>query len=98
MRPRASAAADRYDGAEPVNIGTGAEITIRELAETIAELTGFDGEIVWDTVDAERPAAAPPGRVRARQLFGFEARTPLREGLVRTVDWYRSSVLTGAER
>ena len=51
-------AAERYSGAEPVNIGTGDEISIRELAATIAELTGFEGEIVWDRVDAERPAAA----------------------------------------
>ena len=54
-------AADRYSGAEPLNIGTGDEIAIGELAPTIAGLTGFDGEIVWDRVDAERPAA-PPAR------------------------------------
>jgi GDP-L-fucose synthase len=84
-------AAERYDGAEPVNLGTGTEISIRELAELIAELTGFEGEIVWDT---SMPNGQPRRSLdisRARQLFGFEARTPLREGLERTISWYRSS-------
>ena len=61
-------AAERYDGAEPVNLGTGDEISIRELAELVAELTGFEGEIVWDDVDAERPAAP-----RARRDAGARA-------------------------
>ncbi len=86
-------AADRYDGDAPVNLGTGVETTIRELAETIAEVTGFEGSITWDP---SMPNGQPRRRLdasRARELFGFEARTPLREGLVRTVDWYRSTVL-----
>jgi len=86
-------AADRYEGAAPVNLGTGVETTIRELAETIAEVTGFEGAITWDT---SMPNGQPRRQLdasRARELFGFEARTPLREGLVRTVDWYRSAVL-----
>ncbi|HJQ75085.1 MAG TPA: GDP-L-fucose synthase [Gaiellaceae bacterium] len=84
-------ASQRYDGAEPVNLGTGTEISIRELAELIAELTGFEGEIVWDT---DMPNGQPRRSLdtsRARELFGFEARTPLREGLERTIAWYRSS-------
>ena len=92
------AAADRYDGAEPLNIGTGAEISIRELADTIAELTGFDGEIVWD---ASMPNGQPRRRLdtsRAETQLGWHARTPLRDGLERTIAWYRSSVLAGAER
>ena len=56
-------AAERYDGAEPVNLGTGVETTIRETAELVAELTGFSGEIRWDTLDAERPAAPQPRRL-----------------------------------
>jgi GDP-L-fucose synthase len=83
-------AADRYSGPEPVNIGTGAEISIRELALTIAELTGFEGEIVWDE---SRPNGQPRRRLdttRAEELFGFAARTPLRDGLERTIAWYRS--------
>jgi GDP-L-fucose synthase len=84
-------AAERYDGAEPVNLGTGKEISIRELAELVAELTGFDGEIRWD---ASMPNGQPRRSLdasRAKELFGFEARTPLREGLERTIAWYRSS-------
>jgi len=84
-------AADRYDGAEPVNIGTGAEISIRELAETIADLSGFDGEIEWD---ASMPNGQPRRSLdasRARELFGFTAGTVLREGLARTIAWYRES-------
>ena len=82
-------AGDRYDGGDPVNLGTGAEISIRELAELIAELTGFEGEIEWD---ASMPNGQPRRSLdasRARELFGFEARTPLREGLERTIAWYR---------
>lgn len=83
-------ASQRYDGADPVNLGTGDEISIRELAELVAELTGFEGEIVWDT---SKPNGQPRRRLdvsRAEQLFGFRARTPLREGIERTVAWYRA--------
>ena len=84
-------AAERYDGAQPVNLGTGKEISIRELAELIAELTGFDGEIRWDTAMPNGQPRRSLDASRARELFGFEARTPLREGLERTIAWYRSS-------
>jgi GDP-L-fucose synthase len=83
-------AAERWSGPEPVNLGTGVEISFRDLAEVIAELTGFDGEIVWDT---SRPNGQPRRVLdasRARELFGFEAGTPLREGLERTIAWYRA--------
>jgi GDP-L-fucose synthase len=85
-------AADRYDGPEPVNLGTSEEISIRDLAELIAELTGFDGEIVWDT---SMPNGQPRRRLdvaRAEKLFGFVAGTSLRDGLTRTIEWYRASV------
>jgi GDP-L-fucose synthase len=85
-------AAERYDGPEPVNLGAAKEISIRQLAELIADVTGFTGEVVWDH---ERPNGQPRRSVdgtRARELFGFEARTPLREGLERTVTWYRSTL------
>jgi GDP-L-fucose synthase len=85
-------AAARYDGPEPVNLGSGKEISIRELAKLIAAVTGFSGSIVWDT---EKPGGQPRRSVdatRARELFGFEARTPLREGIEQTVAWYRSAV------
>jgi GDP-L-fucose synthase len=89
-------AAQHYDGQDPVNLGTGEEIAIRELAELIAELTGFEGEIVWDTA---RPNGQPRRQLdvsRAEELFGFRAQTPLRDGLERTVDWYRSTVAAPA--
>ncbi len=89
-------AAERYDGAEPVNLGTGAEISIHDLAETIAELSGFEGEIEWDST---RPNGQPRRALdteRARRLFGFEARTSLREGLERTIAWYRSQAPVNA--
>jgi GDP-L-fucose synthase len=83
------AAAERYDGPEPVNLGSGAEISIRALAELVAELVGFEGRIEWD---ASMPNGQPRRSLdasRARDLFGWEARTPLREGLERTIAWYR---------
>jgi GDP-L-fucose synthase len=91
-------AAERYDGAEPVNLGASREISIRELAELIADVTGYEGTITWDT---EKPNGQPRRSVdgsRARELFGFEARTPLREGLERTVAWYRSAVASVGRR
>jgi GDP-L-fucose synthase len=84
-------AAQRYDGAEPVNLGTGEEISIRNLAELVAELTGYEGEIVWD---ATRPNGQPRRKLdvsRAEELFGFRAHTTLREGLEPTIAWFRST-------
>ncbi len=83
-------AAERYDGAEPVNLGTGSEISIRELAELIAELTGFEGEIVWDTSMPNGQPRRSLDTSRAKELFGFEARTALRDGLESTIAWYRA--------
>jgi GDP-L-fucose synthase len=82
-------AADRYDGPEPVNLGTGAEISIRELAESIAELTGFEGEIVWDTSKPNGQPRRSLDASKAEELFSFRARTSLRDGLERTISWYR---------
>jgi GDP-L-fucose synthase len=89
-------AAERYDGAEPVNLGTGREISIRDLATLIAELTGFGGEITWDT---SMPNGQPRRQLdvtRARELFGFEAHTELRDGLARTIAWYRENAVAHA--
>ncbi len=83
-------AAERYDGEEPVNIGAGKEISIRELAELIAELTGFTGEITWDESMPNGQPRRSLDASRAQELFGFEARTSLREGLERTIAWYRA--------
>ena len=84
-------AAKRYDDAEPVNLGTGREISIRELAELVAELSGFEGEIRWDTSMPNGQPRRSLDASRAKELFGFEAKTPLREGLERTIAWYREA-------
>ncbi len=91
-------AAERYDGPEPVNLGAGKEISIRELADLIAEVTGYQGRIAWDTT---KPGGQPRRSLdpsRALELFGFEAQTSLREGLERTVSWYRSARVAGVGR
>jgi GDP-L-fucose synthase len=84
-------AAEHYDGAEPVNLGTGAEISIRELAQLVADVTGFDGRITWDRSMPNGQPRRSLDSSRADELFDFRARTPLREGLERTVAWYRSA-------
>jgi GDP-L-fucose synthase len=84
-------AAERYDGPEPVNLGSSHEISIRELAELVADVTGFDGRIVWDETKPNGQPRRSVDGTRARQLFGFEARTRLRDGIERTVAWYRSA-------
>jgi GDP-L-fucose synthase len=84
-------AAQRYDGPEPVNIGAGNEISIRDLAELVAELAGYSGEIRWDTSMPNGQPRRSLDASRAKELFGFEARTPLREGLERTIAWYRTA-------
>jgi GDP-L-fucose synthase len=91
-------AAERYDGADPVNVGSGKEISIRELAELVADVTGFEGEIVWDRA---KPNGQPRRRLdtsRAEAAFGFRARTPLRDGIERTVAWYRAHAPAHADR
>ena len=91
-----SVAGERYSGPEPVNLGSGFEISIRELAELVAELTGFDGELVWDTTKPNGQPRRQLDVTRARELFDFEAKTSLREGLEQTIAWYRASVGTPA--
>lgn len=81
-------AAERYNGSEPFNLGSGREISIHDLATLIARLTGYDGKIVWDT---SRPNGQPRRALdvsRAEQFFGFKAHTPFEVGLKRTIDWY----------
>lgn len=85
------AASDLYSGREPVNLGTGEMVSIASLAGTVAQLTGFEGTIVWD---ATLPGGQPRRQIdttRARELFGFQARIGLQEGLRRTIDWYRGA-------
>jgi GDP-L-fucose synthase len=92
-----AAAAARYGAAEPVNLGSGQEITIAQLTELIAELVDFRGEIVWDTTKPDGQPRRWLDTARAAQEFGFRAATELREGLVRTIDSYLSTRETGIE-
>jgi GDP-L-fucose synthase len=89
-------AAERYDGAAPVNLGSGREMSIRDLVGTIARLTGFSGGVVWD---ASQPNGQPRrclDTTRAEALFGFRARTPFEAGLRKTVSWYEAKFGTQA--
>jgi GDP-L-fucose synthase len=82
-------ATERYDGPEPVNVGAGFEISIKELVELIAELTGFTGRVTWDTTKPNGQPRRSLDVTRAERRFGFRARTEFREGLARTVAWYQ---------
>jgi GDP-L-fucose synthase len=91
-------ATERYDGADPVNLGVGHEISIRELVLLLVKLTGYQGEIRWD---ASKPDGQPRRALdtsKARELFGFQARTTFEDGLRETVNWYLQARRTGAAR
>jgi GDP-L-fucose synthase len=91
-------ATEHYNGPEPVNIGAGFEITIKDLVEKIAKFTGFKGKIRWDT---SKPDGQPRRQLdvsRAKKLFGFEAKMPFDEGLKLTIDWYRRNRPKSATR
>jgi GDP-L-fucose synthase len=82
-------AAERYDGAQPVNLGAGFEVKIRDLAELIARLMGFSGAIHWNPGQPDGQPRRSLDTARAETLFGFRAKTGLEEGLTRTIAWYR---------
>ena len=87
-------ATERYNKPDPVNLGTGSEISIKDLVELIAKLTGFKGEIIWDT---SKPDGQPRRMLdvsKAENEFGFKAKTTFEEGLKKTIDWYMSTVRT----
>jgi GDP-L-fucose synthase len=84
-------AAEKYDGSEPVNLGAGWEISMKELAEIIAKHVGYEGEIIWDT---SKPNGQPRRKLdvtRAREGFGFEAVVPFDEGIQATVEWWEAN-------
>jgi len=84
-------AAEKYDGPEPVNIGSGTEISIKDLAEMIARLTGFEGKLVWDI---SKPNGQPRRGLdvkRAEEYFGFRSQMSFEEGLRRTIEWYKKN-------
>jgi len=85
-------AAELYDGADPINLGSGQEISIRDLASRVAAEVGYPGRILWD---ASKPNGQPRRRLdvsRAKELLGWTATTPFAEGLARTVAWYRDRI------
>ncbi len=82
-------AAERYNSSEPVNLGSGNEISIKDLANLIASLTGFDGEFIWDTSKPNGQPRRALDVTRAEKYFGFRAGTSFEEGLRRTIAWYQ---------
>jgi GDP-L-fucose synthase len=88
-------AAERYDGDAPVNIGSGTEIAIVDLVDLITRLTGFKGQLLWDTAQPDGQPRRGLDTSRAERWFGFKARTSFSEGLRRTIDWYRTAVHAG---
>lgn len=84
-------AAERYDGGEPVNIGSGGEISIKELVAIIAKHTGYTGQVVWDSSKPDGQPRRMLDTQRAARLLGFVAKTSFEDGLIKTIDWYRRS-------
>lgn len=84
-------AAERYNESEPVNLGSGMEISIKDLATLIARLTGFEGELVWDTSKPNGQPRRALDTSRAWEYFGFRAEVPFEEGLKRTIEWYKEN-------
>lgn len=85
------AAAERYNGSEPVNLGSGQEISIKDLATLIARLVGFDGKFVWDSSKPNGQPRRALDTSRAREFFGWQASTPFETGLKETIEWFQQS-------
>jgi len=83
-------ATEKYEKADPVNLGTGREITIKKLVNLIVELTGYEGKILWDISKPDGQPRRCLETSRAKKEFGFEAKTDFKEGLKRTIEWYAS--------
>jgi GDP-L-fucose synthase len=83
-------ATEKYDKPDPINLGTGKEITIKELANLVAKLTGFNGKIIWDNSKPNGQPRRCLDTSRAKREFMFEARTDLISGLKKTIDWYKN--------
>ena len=88
-------AAQQYDGPEPVNVGAGREVTIRELIETIGALTGYSGSITWDTSKPDGQPRRMLETSRAKAAFGFSAEVELEDGLARTIEWWEQDGVRG---
>jgi GDP-L-fucose synthase len=87
-------ASERYDGPFPVNLGAGFEISIKDLAQIITKLMGYHGEIVWDLSQPDGQPRRMLDTSKAEAYFGFRAKTPLEEGLEKTIQWYKENVLS----
>jgi len=85
-------AAQKYNKSEPVNLGTGVEISIKDLVKLIAKLTGFKGKIVWDTAKPDGQSRRCLDTSKAKREFGFKARMNFEEGLKRTIEWYKNEI------
>ncbi|HZN67264.1 MAG TPA: GDP-L-fucose synthase [Tepidisphaeraceae bacterium] len=92
------AAMERYDSPEPMNLGSGREITIRDLTNTIARLARYDGEIAWDRSKPDGQPRRCLDVSRAWNTIGWRAKTPLEEGLQHTIDWFEANAASVAER
>jgi len=86
-------ATEKYNKSDPVNLGTDLEITIKDLAELIAKLTGFKGKIKWDTSKPDGQPRRKLNTSRAEREFGFKAKMNFEEGLKRTIKWYKDNYL-----
>jgi GDP-L-fucose synthase len=84
-------ATEHYNDSDPVNLGAGSEISIKDLIEKIAELTGFDGDIIWNVDKPDGQPRRSLDTTKATEKFGFKARTNFSEGLKNTIDWYISN-------
>lgn len=84
-------ATEKYDGADPVNLGSNMEISIKDLVTLLCELMGFSGEVRWDTTKPDGQPRRCLDTTRAKERFGFQAKTPFREGLRETIEWYRAN-------
>lgn len=90
-------ATEKYDKPDPVNLGTGREITIKELVDLIAKLAGYRGKIVWDTSKPDGQPRRYLNTKKAKEEFGFEAKTPLEEGLKKTIEWYEDNLTQNSD-
>jgi len=84
-------AAEKYNGPEPINLGSGVEISIKDLALQIAKLTGFTGQFVWDTSKPNGQPRRGLDTQRAAEYFGFQAQMTFEEGLCRTIEWFEKN-------
>jgi GDP-L-fucose synthase len=87
-------AAEKYNKPDPINLGAGFEISIKDLVDLIAKLTGFEGNIIWDSAKPDGQPRRMLDVTKAEREFGFKSKTSLEEGLKKTIQWYISNQIT----